>query len=54
MDAFGYCLMATHSPAGGNVEQVRATLMGVQVKSACGQIPTCDSDEQAKYGLDVS
>jgi hypothetical protein len=36
------------------VEQVFATFSAVQVVSTCGQIPSSDSLEQAKYGLEVS
>jgi len=47
-------LIATHLPAGGKVEQVRATFSSVQLQSAAPQKPCCDSLEHAMYGCDVS
>jgi hypothetical protein len=43
-----------HLPAGGKVEQVRATFSAEQSHLPCGQKPCSDSDEQAMYGLEVS
>ena len=53
--AFGYFEMPTHlPPADAKVEQVLATFSAEHDQSACGQMPASDSEEQAKYGLDVS
>ena len=46
--------MALHLPAGGNVEQVRATFSGVQHQSELGQMHSFDSELHARYGCDVS
>ena len=52
--AFGYLDRPVHFPRGGKVEHVRAMFSGVQVQSAAPQMPSLDSEEQAKYGCCVS
>ena len=55
MVALGYLERPVHVPPdAGKVEHVRATFSAVHVQSACGQMPSLDSDEHARYGFCVS